>query len=37
VLPPRQLGVKGPEDLWGGYVEHDFICTKPSVTVCATI
>jgi hypothetical protein len=23
-----QLGVKGPEDLWGGYVEHDFICTK---------
>ncbi|MBD9603339.1 DUF3182 family protein [Pseudomonas sp. PDM10] len=24
----RQLGVKGPEDLWGGYVEYDFICTK---------
>ncbi|WP_160107592.1 DUF3182 family protein [Pseudomonas izuensis] len=24
----RQLGVKGPEDLWGGYVEHAFICTK---------
>lgn len=24
----RQLGVKGPEDLWGGWVEHDFICTK---------
>jgi len=24
----RELGVKGPEDLWGGYVEHDFICTK---------
>jgi len=24
----RQLGVKGPDDLWGGYVEHDFICTK---------
>lgn len=24
----RALGVKGPEDLWGGYVEHDFICTK---------
>jgi hypothetical protein len=24
----RQLGVKGPHDLWGGYVEHDFICTK---------
>lgn len=24
----RQLGIKGPEDLWGGYVEHDFICTK---------
>ena len=24
----RELGIKGPEDLWGGYVEHDFICTK---------
>jgi hypothetical protein len=24
----QQLGVKSPEDLWGGYVEHDFICTK---------
>lgn len=24
----RQLGIKGPEDLWGGYVEYDFICTK---------
>lgn len=24
----RELGVKGPEDLWGGYVDHDFICTK---------
>ncbi|WP_150642928.1 DUF3182 family protein [Pseudomonas fluorescens] len=24
----RQFGIKGPEDLWGGYVEHDFICTK---------
>jgi hypothetical protein len=24
----HQLGVEGPEDLWGGYVEHDFICTK---------
>ncbi|EJM72547.1 Protein of unknown function (DUF3182) [Pseudomonas sp. GM49] len=24
----RQLGIKGPEDLWGGYVDHDFICTK---------
>lgn len=24
----RQLGVKGPEDLWGGYVDHEFICTK---------
>jgi hypothetical protein len=22
----RQMGVKGPEDLWGGYVDHDFIC-----------
>ncbi|EJL01276.1 MULTISPECIES: DUF3182 family protein [Pseudomonas] len=24
----RRLGIKGPEDLWGGFVEHDFICTK---------
>ncbi|NUT75691.1 DUF3182 family protein [Pseudomonas sp. C1C7] len=24
----RELAVRGPEDLWGGYVEHDFICTK---------
>jgi hypothetical protein len=24
----RQLGVKGPDDLWGGYVDHSFICTK---------
>ncbi|WP_260958061.1 DUF3182 family protein [Pseudomonas citri] len=24
----QALGVNGPEDLWGGYVEHDFICTK---------
>ncbi|CAI8992428.1 Biotin carboxylase [Pseudomonas chlororaphis] len=24
----RQLRVTGPDDLWGGYVEHDFICTK---------
>lgn len=24
----RQLRLKGPDDLWGGYVEHDFICTK---------
>lgn len=24
----RQLGVTGPDDLWGGYVDHDFICTK---------
>ena len=22
------LDIKGPEDLWGGYVEHDFIGTK---------
>ena len=22
------LNVKGPEDLWGGYVDYDFICTK---------
>ncbi|MHC8307574.1 DUF3182 family protein [Pseudomonas sp. PB3P13] len=24
----RQLGVRGPDDLWGGYVEFEFICTK---------
>ncbi|MBT2338748.1 MULTISPECIES: DUF3182 family protein [Pseudomonas] len=24
----QRLGVNGPEDLWGGFVEHDFICTK---------
>ncbi|MFJ4197142.1 DUF3182 family protein [Pseudomonas sp. NPDC089534] len=24
----RNLGIHGPDDLWGGYVEHDFICTK---------
>lgn len=24
----RQLGIRGPHDLWGGYVEHDFIATK---------
>lgn len=24
----RELGVNGPDDLWGGYVEYDFICTK---------
>ncbi|MCF4996275.1 DUF3182 family protein [Pseudomonas syringae] len=24
----QTLGVTGPDDLWGGYVEHDFICTK---------
>ncbi|AMQ85005.1 MULTISPECIES: DUF3182 family protein [Pseudomonas] len=24
----RELGVSGPDDLWGGFVEHDFICTK---------
>jgi len=23
-----RLGIKGPDDLWGGYVEHDFVCTK---------
>jgi hypothetical protein len=28
VAAARRLGVKGPEDLWGGYVDHDFICTK---------
>ncbi|KAF2389839.1 DUF3182 family protein [Pseudomonas frederiksbergensis] len=28
VANARQLGVRGPEDLWGGYVDHDFICTK---------
>ncbi|TFY88138.1 DUF3182 family protein [Pseudomonas kairouanensis] len=24
----RSLHIKGPEDLWGGYVDHDFIATK---------
>ncbi|MBV4456394.1 DUF3182 family protein [Pseudomonas sp. COR58] len=24
----RNLGIHGPDDLWGGYVEHDFIGTK---------
>ncbi|ROM40056.1 biotin carboxylase [Pseudomonas poae] len=24
----RALNVQGPQDLWGGYVDHDFICTK---------
>ena len=24
----HDLGIKGPDDLWGGFVEHDFICTK---------
>ncbi|UZE23172.1 DUF3182 family protein [Pseudomonas sp. B21-056] len=24
----RHMGVSGADDLWGGYVEHDFICTK---------
>jgi len=24
----QALGITGPDDLWGGYVEHDFICTK---------
>ncbi|MBN3966108.1 DUF3182 family protein [Pseudomonas gregormendelii] len=28
VAAARELGVRGPEDLWGGYVDHDFICTK---------
>jgi hypothetical protein len=28
VAAARQVGVRGPEDLWGGYVDHDFICTK---------
>lgn len=23
-----KLDVRGPQDLWGGYVDHDFICTK---------
>ncbi|MBK5546884.1 DUF3182 family protein [Pseudomonas sp. TH04] len=23
-----RLNVKGPQDLWGGYVDYDFICTK---------
>ncbi|WP_440973443.1 DUF3182 family protein [Pseudomonas koreensis] len=24
----QQLGINDANDLWGGYVEHDFICTK---------
>ena len=28
VAAARQVGVRGPQDLWGGYVDHDFICTK---------
>lgn len=24
----RALPIKGPQDLWGGYVDHDFIATK---------
>ncbi|AZF07588.1 DUF3182 family protein [Pseudomonas sp. R5-89-07] len=24
----RALNIKGPQDLWGGYVDHAFICTK---------
>ena len=24
----RALNITGPDDLWGGYVDHDFICTK---------
>ena len=24
----RALHIKGPQDLWGGYVDHDFIATK---------
>ncbi|MFJ2359588.1 DUF3182 family protein [Pseudomonas fluorescens] len=24
----QALGIKGAQDLWGGFVEHDFICTK---------
>jgi hypothetical protein len=24
----RALNIKGPQDLWGGYVDHPFICTK---------
>ncbi|WP_242201316.1 MULTISPECIES: DUF3182 family protein [unclassified Pseudomonas] len=24
----RALKVRGPEDVWGGYVDYDFICTK---------
>ncbi|WP_168233459.1 DUF3182 family protein [Pseudomonas veronii] len=24
----RPFGISGPDDLWGGYVDHDFICTK---------
>jgi hypothetical protein len=28
IATAQQLGVKGPDDVWGGYVDHDFICTK---------
>jgi hypothetical protein len=24
----QALGIKSADDLWGGFVEHDFICTK---------
>ncbi|AZF12894.1 Biotin carboxylase [Pseudomonas sp. R2-37-08W] len=24
----RALNIQGPQDLWGGYVDHGFICTK---------
>jgi len=24
----RALNIQGPDDLWGGYVDHAFICTK---------
>lgn len=24
----QRLNIKGPQDLWGGYVDHAFICTK---------
>lgn len=24
----QRLNIKGPHDLWGGYVDHAFICTK---------
>lgn len=27
-MQAREFNIRGPDDLWGGYVDHDFICTK---------